>query len=302
MIMEHKEWYRPSSSEEGEIYSQMYTCENPKGIIQIAHGLSERSERYKEFMVYLANNGYIVCANDHLGHGMSGQGEWGIFAKKAGGFDYVIQDMHTLFEEVGEAYPNLPKILLGQSMGSILSALFADRFDYLSKLILMGTPAYNKLVGIGVYALQRSVKKHGYAHKSNIWNRIIWGKEPKEREKQIEHHGWLTSDVSIVEAFIDDELCGAPFYDSANLEMLAGLKKWGSGNWGKHIPDIPILFMAGTKDKVSEGEKGPTYYYNLLKDSHSHLTLKIIEGNQHEVLNEKNRMDTYLFILQWLSA
>lgn len=302
MRIEHREWVRLSSNGVSEVYSQMYTCEEPKAIIQIAHGMSERSERYRTFMQYLANQGYMVCANDHLGHGKSSNGEFGVFAKEAGGFEYIIEDMHRLFEEVKQIYPDVPFVLVGQSMGSILSALFADRYNYLSKLILMGTPAYNNFVEYMERGLRKSVEKHGYTHTSKVWNRIIWGKEPIAREKKIKHYSWLTTERQFVEEFVDDELCGHMFVDSANLEMMSGLIKWGNRNWGRNIPNIPILFLVGTKDKIANYGKGTAYYYDLLQKTHTHLKLQMVEGNRHEVLNEYNRENTYQYILEWLES
>lgn len=304
--MEHIEWYRPSSSGECEIYSQMYTAENPRAIIQIAHGMSERSERYRDFMIFLAENGYIVCANDHLGHGKSRNDEFCVFSNKAGGFNYVIEDMHLLFLEMENKYPNLPLILFGQSMGSIAAALFADRYDYLSKLILMGTPAYNGFIDVLEKGMSLSVKKHGYRHKSKIWNKITGGKLPEDREKKIEHYAWLSSNRKSIEELVDDELCGIEFADSTNLEVMSAIKKWGkqgkTGPWGKNIPDIPILFMAGTEDKVANKGKATEYYYDLLKNTHSKLSLKLVEGNKHEILHETDRAVSYAYILGWLSG
>lgn len=42
-----------------------------KGIIQISHGMCEYIERYEHFADFLTSHGYIVCGNDHLGHGNS---------------------------------------------------------------------------------------------------------------------------------------------------------------------------------------------------------------------------------------
>ncbi len=296
----HSNWYRLSASKECEVYSQMYCPENPKAIIQIAHGMSERSQRYEDFMQYLAENGFLVCANDHLGHGKTANGKFGVFAQKEGGFDFVIEDIHRLFMQVDEKYPNLPKILLGHSMGSILSALFADRHDYLTKLILMGTPSYNVMINIIEKSLKKRVAKNGYNYKSKLWNRVIWGKEPVDRLGKIKRYSWLTSKQEVVEQFVDDDLCGHPFSDSANLELMSGLKKWGAGNWGKNIPNIPIMFIAGTKDKVGTYGKGPKKYYKMLSKTHTKLTLKLIEGDRHEVLSEKNNQDCYQYILNWL--
>jgi len=40
-----------------------------KAIVQIAHGMQEHAERYKDFAEHLTDNGFIVYANDHRGHG-----------------------------------------------------------------------------------------------------------------------------------------------------------------------------------------------------------------------------------------
>ena len=41
----------------------------PRGIVQIAHGMQDYVLRYNELILFLNNNGYIVCGNDDLGHG-----------------------------------------------------------------------------------------------------------------------------------------------------------------------------------------------------------------------------------------
>ena len=42
-----------------------------RGIVQISHGMCEYFTRYTAFAKYLCSLGYIVCGNDHLGHGSS---------------------------------------------------------------------------------------------------------------------------------------------------------------------------------------------------------------------------------------
>lgn len=45
--------------------------EEIKGVVQIAHGMSEHKERYLPFMEFLAEHGYASVINDHRGHGKS---------------------------------------------------------------------------------------------------------------------------------------------------------------------------------------------------------------------------------------
>ena len=44
------------------------------GIVQIVHGIAEFVERYDEFAEYLNSQGYLVVAEDHMGHGKSIEG------------------------------------------------------------------------------------------------------------------------------------------------------------------------------------------------------------------------------------
>ena len=42
-----------------------------RGIVQISHGMCEYFSRYTPFAKYLCSLGFIVCGNDHIGHGAS---------------------------------------------------------------------------------------------------------------------------------------------------------------------------------------------------------------------------------------
>lgn len=41
------------------------------GIVQLSHGMCEYFSRYTAFAKYLCGLGFIVCGNDHIGHGAS---------------------------------------------------------------------------------------------------------------------------------------------------------------------------------------------------------------------------------------
>lgn len=69
----------------------------PRGVFQIAHGMAEHIGRYDEFAKYIASNGFVVCGNDHLGHGKSVNdvSELGFIAEKNGD-KRLVDDMHIL--------------------------------------------------------------------------------------------------------------------------------------------------------------------------------------------------------------
>ena len=71
MAIIRKDAYYLSSTGINKIHCRIWQDDEkePKAVFQIAHGVSEHIERYDEFARFLANEGYIVCGNDHLGHG-----------------------------------------------------------------------------------------------------------------------------------------------------------------------------------------------------------------------------------------
>lgn len=67
------EYYFPSSDGKTLIHVNQWTPNDRKiiGVVQIAHGVAEYGGRYAPFARYLCAHGYVVVANDHLGHGLS---------------------------------------------------------------------------------------------------------------------------------------------------------------------------------------------------------------------------------------
>ena len=72
MGFDKEEWKYPSSDGVRTVNATVYLPhEEPRGVVQISHGMCEYIERYQPFMTYLAEQGFLVCGNDHIGHGRS---------------------------------------------------------------------------------------------------------------------------------------------------------------------------------------------------------------------------------------
>ena len=117
-----------SFNERDEVYGWIYVpAARPKGIIQIIHGFGEHSRRYLHMIVKFLEAGYIVAADDHVGHGKTAleNDTWGDWGDK--GPHTMMEDEHILKELVCEKYPDLPYFLFGHSMGSFIAR------DYIAK-------------------------------------------------------------------------------------------------------------------------------------------------------------------------
>ena len=114
----------------------------PRGIVQIVHGMAEHIDRYEPFARYLVSQGFVVCANDHAGHGKSvhDEGDLGHLPVE-GGDDVLIEDVHELRCMTAARFAStVPYVMFGHSMGSFVTRCYLTRHgEGLAAAVLCGT-------------------------------------------------------------------------------------------------------------------------------------------------------------------
>ena len=112
-----KEFDYPSLGE-GRIHAYRWEPEgSPVAVVQILHGIAEHMLRYDEFARFLAGHGFLVVAEDHMGHGKSD----GTPLYFTGGWETAAGDSYALLTATHAEFPELPYFLFGHSMGSFLA-------------------------------------------------------------------------------------------------------------------------------------------------------------------------------------
>ena len=123
-------------------YPDKEKYENPVGVVQIAHGMIDHIERFEGLALYLAERGFVVAGNDHLGHGdsVNDKNDWGYFAKGNNSGLYLVKDMHKLTIIMKKRFPELPYILIGHSMGSFMTRRYLMMYgNELDAAVILGT-------------------------------------------------------------------------------------------------------------------------------------------------------------------
>ena len=98
-----------SFNQKDTIKAWIYTpIRKPRGIVQLVHGFGEHSRRYLHMILKLNEAGFVVAADDHVGHGKTAydSGNWSDWGDK--GYMTMAEDEHTLRKIVQEQYPDVP--------------------------------------------------------------------------------------------------------------------------------------------------------------------------------------------------
>ena len=296
-----------SSDERSRVCCRQYLPEGEaKAVVQIAHGIAEHIGRYDGFARFLAEHGYIVVGNDHLGHGRTaGSGSLGSFGENHG-WELAVEDMHRLHDLTAARFPGKPYFLFGHSMGSFLSRTYIIRYrSGLDGVILSGTGHQNTLTVNGGKLLSRlESRRHGSAFPSRELNDLAFGKYTDRIPAPRTKSDWLTRDEAAVDAYEADPLCG--FVPSAGLfrDMMGGIFfVTRSKNINRMSKDLPVYFLSGDCDPVGDYGKGVIRAYkSFLRAGMTDVTMKLYHGGRHEMLNEINSDEVFHDILAWLDA
>jgi alpha-beta hydrolase superfamily lysophospholipase len=265
------------------IHYYVWTAANPKGIVQITHGLGEHALRYERLARELVAAGYSVYADDHRGHGATGLEQYDGDASRLGklgpgGMRATIDGIRHFTSLIRTENPDLPLAAIGQSWGSLMLQKIVDgNANDFDAVVLAGT-AYRTFRHMNSGDLNKRHKHLGTT-----------GNE------------WLSRDPAIAQAFSDDKLT---FYADAKklFGILDGLRLIGRPS--KRVErDVPVLIMIGSEDPLG-GEK------SIAKLAAAYVTRSRLTDVQaivypdarHEVFNETNRNEVVADLISWLDS
>lgn len=289
-----------------DVYAKMWINDNVKeykAVIQLVHGMQEHIGRYDDFANVLTECGYIVIGHDHLGHGNTVQKEedFGYFADN-NGWDKLVEDIHILQNNIKSEYANLPYIIMGHSMGSLLVRTYLTKYkDDINGAIISGTSGKKTGLLTGMLLTKVIMLFRGKRYKSKLLEYLVTGSFNKKFKPNTTKADWTTSDYEQVERFAKDPKCGKNFTAIAYYDLLSGTYYLSKQRNINKTLNVPILIFSGDKDPVGENSKGVIRVYNMLNKARiDNVKIRLFKDGRHEMLNEINKDEVYYFILDWL--
>lgn len=278
-----------------------------KGVVQIIHGMAEYAERYAPFAEFLNANGYLVCAEDHLGHGKSVKSEkdLGYFSDDK---DYktVISDIRELQLLIQEQTGNIPYFLLGHSMGSFFCrtciSVFGNDF---AGAIIMGTGFKDKLtLNTALCMVNLNALFKGWRNRSKLIKDLAFGPYNKKIKPARCENDWLSVNPENVDNYEADPLCGVKFTNNGYKILFSVIKRACSSKTVKATPkDLPVFFVAGEDDPVGDYGKGVLKAHKKFKAAGvKDASVKLYKNSRHEILNDYCKDEVYKDILTFLNS
>ena len=257
---------------------------SPRAVVQLVHGLGEHARRYDHVAAALNRAGFSVYADDHRGHGLTGQNmiKTGVTKRKGqlgpGGMTATMNQIHDVTEMIKREHPGLPLFYFGHSLGAMMGQRLINRYpnDYFGA-ILSGSTLL--LPGI--------VPSDGFNKR--------WQHTPGGSGKE-----WLSSDERVGHAFMNDPLCfpesAAKAFGLVNASKILGLPS------RKLRSDMPIMLFAGSEDPLG-AERGNKMLLDAFRRAGvNDVTLVIYDGMRHETLNEVKQDEVIADVVNWINS
>lgn len=272
-----------------------------RGIVQTVHGKSEHIGRYAHFMEQLANEGYVACGYNHIGHaGTSPEDELGFFGYDSG-YRHIVNDINKFGLCISEKYPDKKRYVFAHSMGS-----FAARLAVLNDearphgLILCGTGGPRKFSNLGLLLCDAVTLLRGGKHVSQYIEKLVFSEGEKHFEGE---NAWLTSDKSEVDKFNADRYCGFPFTVCAMHDLIKMSKLANKSIWPYAISrELPIFLISGADDPIGDFGHGVQTVFDRLEKAGCNVKMKLYPNARHELLNEFCKDEVTADVLDFIKS
>ena len=234
----------------GRVYYRHWSNPAPRAALVFLHGFGEHSGLYHRYGAELGAHGIDLWALDEIGHGLT-VGERGHF----GSFSDLVVNAESLTALAREASPELPFVVGGHSLGSLVAVLAAlDHPSAYAGVVVSGAPL----------------------------SPLPWLAEvvdSPDTSLDLEPAA-LSADPFYLDQLENDPLA----FTSADVVALLGAAF--PAVWGRldaELPSlaVPLLAVHGEADEIAQLD-GVTAWRDRLPG----LRVEVVEGAAHDVLNE----------------
>lgn len=286
-----------SYNQRDEVYGWIYVpAAKIRGVVQLVHGFGEHSRRYLHMICKFMDAGFVVAADDHVGHGKTAleNDTWGNWGTK--GCQTMMEDEHILKQIVQEKYPDVPYFMFGHSMGSIICRQFLAKYgDELAGAIICGTVGPDAIPCKKTIELLKPLVEAGKGAEAdpNLLAGAMGGLFARIEEGVKIGNEWICHDpyVQIDHATDPFDAFTKPTCNEALLQFVEMIDEVNTLEWAQKVPNIPLYNVAGAEDPCGSYGEGVKLVTKWLEDTGHDVTTVLYEGYRHEIHNYADLKD-----------
>ena len=272
--MSGKKTLRTADGQTLAVREWLATADPPRALVHITHGLGEHAGRYAHVAQRLNALGFVVRAHDHFGHGES--------SGPRGGLPHplrLVDDLALLVDEARAAYPGLPLVLLGHSMGGLVAASFVARGVRPVDALVLSSPALEPTLSAGQKRLIALLSRAA----------------PGLRVGNGVNANQLSHDPAVAPAYLGDPLNHdrisarlARFLADEGARVMAAAPHW----------PVPTLLLYAGADRLVRPEGSRVFAAAAAPSAQVHALA--FEQHFHELFNELESEPVFAALEQWL--
>lgn len=245
-----------------------------RGVVLIVHGLGEHAGRYDHVAQQLNTWGFAVRGYDQCGHGESG-GLPGSLPTDT----RLLDDLADIVDSTrARMEPGTPLILLGHSMGGLVTGRFVSLGIRPVDALILSSPALNP----GMNAFQKFL----VAVLPNITPNLRVGNGLKV--------DFISHDPAVIQAYRSDPLVHdrisarlARFFSVAGPATVAAAPRW----------QVPTLLLYAGDDRLVNPQGSRDFA--TLAPPHI-VRAECFDGLYHEIFNEQDAAPVFAALQSWL--
>ncbi|OFE18947.1 lysophospholipase [Humibacillus sp. DSM 29435] len=249
----------------GSIFGRRWAGGHTTYVVLLVHGYGEHSGRYEHVAQRLVDDGAVVYAVDHVGHGQS-DGEPVLITD----FEKVVDDVHLLEMRARSEHPGLPMVLVGHSMGGMIGARYAQQWGADLACTVLSGPVIGS------------------------WSALDALLAPEEIPDVPIDPSTLSRDPAVGEAYVADPLVWhGPFKRPTILAIQQAIDAiTASGQ-----VDTPILWLHGEHDQLVPMRESAVGWAAL---AGQHSSAKSYPEARHEIFNETNQQEVLADVIAFI--
>ncbi|MFW6330388.1 MAG: alpha/beta hydrolase [Gemmatimonadota bacterium] len=258
------------------LHYRTWEVDRARAGLLMVHGMFEHSRRYEELARSMASHHLSTFALDLRGHGES-EGRRGHVHR----FDVLLQDVDRFRREVQSLLaPDLPLFLLGHSLGGLIVLRYLEEYDAAVCGAIMTSPWLGTAVPVPRWQVLAAA----------VLDRILpafpfpFSIDPAD----------LTHDEERAQDYREDSLIHGTITPRFFTQTSAAIEQ--AHRRGDRI-HVPTLFLLAGDDRIVDTERSLAFARSLPSED---ITINVLRGQYHELLQERNRETVYETIHEWI--